>query len=195
MKQKNIRKICGLILFLFVSCNHNSQEKELYYLNAVLDSIITEQYNSFKTMNLDAYSSYRTDSIYLQGNRIIRDIDKENFQEKYTQFNNEYGDKRFKGEKWDDKELLKAKMRIIQLYSLNRDIQSFYQSHFQVDMIGFVPKQKEIQKNKHEVVEIIPAYISSEIKNNPLVIIGSDTLENTSSTYLFKCFLKNKENT
>ena len=178
--------LIALTVFLFLSCDNH--QKELSDLNAVLYSIIEEQYKNIKIIN-SPMTKYRIDSIYLKGNRIIENIEKGNIKEEYLKFCDEYGDGKFEVEKWNNKGYLKAKMRMIQLYSLNKEIQYFYQSHFQVDLLGITPFKKDVRKNKHEVIEIIPRYINHmEFEDPPIIIIGSDTLEYTGNSYLFNCF-------
>ena len=186
-----VKIICKSFVFLLcVSCGNNYQKKELDNLNAIIDLIIFEQYNEIKTINSSMVRD-RIDSIYLEGNRIIEGIEKEKNQEKYLNFCNEYGDGKFEIIKWNNKELLKTKMKVIQLYSLNKEIKYFYQSHFQVDLLGIIPLKRDVYKNKHEVIEIIPRYISSiEFEDPPIIIIDSDTLEYTGNSYLFNCFFK-----
>lgn len=189
--KKNAKTILNiLIIFLFISCNNNSNKEELSQLNESLDLIINELYNESKTLEGIEIRGFIIDSVYLQGNQIVQNIEKDNFKEKYMDFCNKYGNSKFEILEWNNKEYLKMQIKMIQVYSLNKEIQYFFQSHFQVDLLGYIPTKKEIQKNKGETIEIIPHYCSSELRDHPIVIIDTDTLEYTGNSYLFKCSFK-----
>lgn len=132
----HIRTIIGLIMIcLIVSCQRSNQEKnDLVELNYILDSIIIQQYQEFKKIDGSAIR-FRIDSVYLIGNELIKNIGDDDFENKYVKFCHEYGLGKFGSNLNHNKEYLKAKIKLMQLNYVNQDIQSFYQSHFQVDLL------------------------------------------------------------
>ena len=184
-KTFNISLILFLI-FLSVMCKNPISEEETSLLNKTLDSMVNEQYLFLKSIEENDYF-YKVDSVYYQGNSIISENEKgHNCQKAFVEYCHEFGNKEFILEDVSRINNLKSRIRMIQLHYFNFYLKNFIQSYFQVDLIGFIPIKKEINKNKKEVIEIFPTYINRT--DTPIVLINYDTLEYTVNSYLFKCY-------
>lgn len=179
----------SLILFfplLLVMCKNPIPKDETASLNETLDSMVNEQYVFLKSIEENDYFR-RVDNIYSQGNSIISKYEKgHNCQKEFIKYCQEFGNEEFAIKNIDQIDNVKSRVRMIQLHYLNVYLQSFIQSYFQVDLIGFTPTKTEINKNENEVIEICPTYINQS--NVPIVLINNDTLEYTGNSYLFKCY-------
>ncbi|MDD3280926.1 MAG: hypothetical protein PHC83_05070 [Bacteroidales bacterium] len=164
--------ICIIVCF---QCS-NKKKNDLVELNYILDSIIIQQYNEFKTIEGSSIR-FRIDSVYLIGNELIKNIGDDDFEKRYVKFCHEYGEGKFGSDLNHNKEYLKAKIKLMQLNYINQDIQCFYQSHFQVDLLGLQPLNKKIKKDSKEKIQLIPHFLTSEIESPPIVIIDGDTLK------------------
>ena len=173
--KKYILIVVGIIYFLF-GCQHNNEEyKDLMELNLILDSLVYKQYKEIKSVdNLNMRK--RIDSVYLIGNALLIENNSINFSKKYIQFCQEYGEDKFGSVLNHHQEYLKAKIKLIQLYYIGKETQYFYQSHFQVDLLGLIPTKHRIKKGEHENLNLFHYFSSSEISSIPIVIINGDTL-------------------
>lgn len=168
----------ALVIICIIACCQcsNKKKNDLVELNYILDSIIIQQYKEFKKIDGSAIQ-FRIDSVYLIGNELIKNIGDDDFEKKYIKFCHEYGRGKFGSDLNQNKEYLKAKIKLMQLNYINQDIQNFYQSHFQVDLLGLQPLNKKIKKDSQEKIRLIPYFFTSEIDSPPIVIIDGDTLK------------------
>jgi hypothetical protein len=164
------------------SCNSHYKkelelmERELIRLNNSLDLIIEKRHNYYHTINEYLELDY-TDSIFFQGNRIVWNMDDEDFVGKYHHFFKIHGNGDFEMTEWHDNEtLLKTRMKIVQLYSIDNEIFSLFDSHVQVYSVNLRPLDKTVSSSKDKVIELYPHYWRLLLPP-PIAIIDKDTLK------------------
>ncbi len=174
-----------LSVLVFINCQ-NRTENELDSLNSILDSMILIQYDNYKMLQKNKIGVEYMDSIYSQGNKLVSSIGCDNFNTMYFDFCEQYGIQRFiKDENNESAKYLKIKIKIFELYALNQEIQSFYKSHFQVDLICLQPINDEVNQNKITTLKLIPSYLSSVENIQPMFIIENDTLPFDGTYYKY----------
>lgn len=165
-----------LSALLFINCQNRSED-ELDSLNSILDSMIIMQYDNYNIIQKNKMGVEYVDSIYSQGNKLISSIGNGNFNTMYFDFCEQYGIQHIiKDENNENSKYLKIKIKLCILDALNQQIQSFYKSHFQVDLIGLQPINNEVYQNENTTLKLIPSYLSSVENIQPMFIIENDTL-------------------
>ena len=174
-----------LSFLLLVTCKVPNPKDEVSTLNQILDSLVTEQYLFLKSIEENNYFE-GIDSIYHQGNLIIAQYEKGlNYERSFSEYCQELEKEEFINKKIPKIKNIKSRVRLLQINYLNIYLCAFVKSYFQVDLLSFVPIQKEIRKNLEEVIEIVPSYQNRS--NNPVVLIDRDTLKFTPNSYIYKC--------
>jgi len=180
--------IYSIVLYFISACSIKYQNEEIK-LNKDLEFLIEQQYKECKKIEGLKEREY-IDSIYIVGNLLLKNIGTEDYFQKYYDYHAQYGGDKFQLGNWENCNDVKTTIQIIQLYALNDEIQSFYQSHFQVDLVGLYPNNRLIKVNKKETIELVPHYISAEIKEPPIVTIGMDTLKFNGISYEYEILEK-----
>ena len=75
-------------------------------------------------------------------------------------------------------------VRVVQLYALNYEIESFYQSHYQVEGLGIEYAGEFYDQKGNKVVRLLPYYISSKADLNPVYYVNGEKLS-TDGTYWY----------
>jgi hypothetical protein len=75
-------------------------------------------------------------------------------------------------------------VRVVQLCALNYEIESFYQSHYQVDGLGIEYAGEFRDKKGNRVIRLLPKYISQNPELNPVYYVNGEKLS-TDGTYWY----------
>lgn len=75
-------------------------------------------------------------------------------------------------------------VRVVQLYALDYEIESFYQSHYQVELLGIEYAGEFRDKKGNRVVRLHPEYISQNTNLNPVYYVNGEKLS-TDGTYWY----------
>ncbi|MBQ3751127.1 MAG: hypothetical protein II865_07500 [Bacteroidales bacterium] len=75
-------------------------------------------------------------------------------------------------------------VRVVQLYALDYEIESFYQSHYQVELLGIEYAGEFRDKKGNRVVRLHPEYISQNPDLNPVYYVNGEKLS-TDGTYWY----------
>ena len=67
-------------------------------------------------------------------------------------------------------------VRVVQLYALDHEIESFYQSHYQVELLGIEYAGEFRDKKGNRVVRLHPEYISQSMDLNPVYYVNGEKL-------------------
>ena len=200
---KHMKKIIILLLLgniFFLSCHNNKQyNAEIEDLTTTLDILINQQYNWLKQIDSYQNRDKYADSIYIIGNQLIDNVDINSsiFWRKYKLFNKQYGRSQFDINQ--EQELscnyIKNKIKLIQYDALSQEKMNFYESHYQVDAMGFVILNNHIRKGKKERIYIVPRYDNFQLENPPIFMINNDTLQydNFNEQYYYDILVNEKD--
>lgn len=83
-----------------------------------------------------------------------------------------------------DSEDFALMVRVVQLYALEQEIESFYNSHYQVELLGIEYAGDFYDKNGNRVVRLLPNYISRNPDCNPVYYVNGEKLS-TDGTYWY----------
>lgn len=75
-------------------------------------------------------------------------------------------------------------VRVVQLYALEYEIEAFYQSHYQVELLGIEYAGEFYDKKGNRVVRLLPNYSSSNPDLNPMYYVNGEKLS-TDGTYWY----------
>jgi hypothetical protein len=171
-----------LVLFsnlLCFSCSNNLQHRsELEDIVSTLDTLITQEYNWLKAINSYQNRDEYVDSIYLIGNKLIenQDFNSITFMNNYRKFNKEFGESKYNIDSSFSTSYIIAKIKLLQYCALKQQRDYFYESHYQVDAMGFRVLNNQIKKGKKERIYIVADYFNAQLDYPPIFVINSDTL-------------------
>ena len=83
-----------------------------------------------------------------------------------------------------DSEDFALMVRVVQLYALEQEIESFYNSHYQVELLGIEYAGDFYDKNGNRVVRLLPNYVSQNPDLNPVYYVNGEKLS-TDGTYWY----------
>ncbi len=83
-----------------------------------------------------------------------------------------------------DSEDFALMVRVVQLYALDYEIESFYKSHYQVEGLGIEYAGEFYDQKGNKVVRLLPYYISWKADLNPVYYVNGEKLS-TDGTYWY----------
>lgn len=185
----------NLILFvcvtIFASCN-SSQNEEFSDLQNLLDNLIQQQYSFLKNIDSHQNRDFVIDSLCFDKQQLLNTVNQKEFENLYIQFNKKYGDNIFDLDS-KNKNYLQLQLLLIEYFALNQEIIYYYQSHYQVDAMGFIALDDQIGQGEKKKIRIVPYYMNLEIKEHPLIIVANDTLEYDNGIYYYDAYTENED--
>jgi hypothetical protein len=149
-----------------------------------ISKIVDKKYDEYKT--IDSFNErYRIDSIYLQGNELLENVESKYFKERYidffTQFNLEFLNMPI----CENRLCIATQIKMQQLYSIDYELTMQYQSHFELRAIGVYANSTDFIK-KGEPLKLLISYYPAIESKYPIVTIGNDTLVHQRPYYILK---------
>lgn len=198
VQQKNFQmKNKSTILFLLVlcsaiisSCNQKAQQQsEQSDLEIMLADLVEDRYtHCYQLTDSDKIVRCKyADEIMEKCNQLLSS--QEPYREKYKGLRSlmkrydihwPYG---INGTEMDSKNFA-LMVRVVQLYALEYEIEAFYQSHYQVELLGIEYAGEFYDKKGNRVVRLLPNYISSNPDLTPVYYVNGEKLS-TDGTYWY----------
>ena len=185
------------LLFLFVcsvmvlvSCHSKKPEHQQSDLERMLTDLVEDRYahcNQLSKSNEKMSRCEYADEIMEECNQFL--TSKKPYQEKYRDlqslmkrydFSGDYG---FNQTDMDSMNFA-LMVRLVQLYALDYEIESFYKSHYQVDGLGIEYAGEYYDKKGNRVVRLLPNYVSQNPDLNPVYYVNGEKLS-TDGTYWY----------
>jgi hypothetical protein len=179
--------LCSAIFF---SCSHKQQQSEQSDLEILLSDLVEDRYahcNQLSKSNEKMNRYKYADEIMEKCNQLIASQDP--YREKYKGLRSlmkeykidwPYG---INGTEMDSMNFA-LMVRVVQLYALDYEIESFYQSHYQVELLGIEYAGEFRDKKGNRVVRLHPEYISQNPDLNPVYYMNGEKLS-TDGTYWY----------
>ncbi len=179
--------LCSAIFF---SCSHKQQQSEQSDLEIMLSDLVEDRYahcNQLSKSNEKMNRYKYADEIMEKCNQLIASQDP--YREKYKGLRSlmkeykidwPYG---INGTEMDSMNFA-LMVRVVQLYALDYEIESFYQSHYQVELLGIEYAGEFRDKKGNRVVRLHPEYISQNPNLNPVYYMNGEKLS-TDGTYWY----------
>lgn len=173
---------------LFFSCSQQ-QQSEQSDLEIMLAELVEDRYtHCYQLTDSDKIVRCKyADEIMEKCNQLLSS--QEPYREKYKGLRSlmkrydihwPYG---INGTEMDSKNFA-LMVRVVQLYALEYEIESFYQSHYQVELLGIEYAGEFYDKKGNRVVRLLPNYISSNPDLNPVYYVNGEKLS-TDGTYWY----------
>jgi len=160
----------------------------------ILDSIIQNYHTIAK--DLDIYDfRYRIDSVYTDGNTLLKNYNNPKFKELYANFLNEYGRYIVVGNKRDTYNYTAIQTKLMQIQYIFNTIKWEHESYFQVDAISVRAANPAVNYNKTNQLKLFIYYKflhDHKEKLYPLVEIDGDTLFYDYPFYYYNYFGEEK---
>lgn len=173
---------------LFFSCSQQ-QQSEQSDLEIMLADLVEDRYtHCYQLTDSDKIVRCKyADEIMEKCNQLLSS--QEPYREKYKGLRSlmkrydihwPYG---INGTEMDSKNFA-LMVRVVQLYALEYEIEAFYQSHYQVELLGIEYAGEFYDKKGNRVVRLLPNYISSNPDLNPVYYVNGEKLS-TDGTYWY----------
>jgi hypothetical protein len=189
---QNKTKILFLLVssvMVLVSCHSKQPEHQQSDLEIMLANLVEDRYtHCYQLTDSDKIVRCKyADEIMEKCNQLLSS--QEPYREKYKGLRSlmkrydihwPYG---INGTKMDSMNFA-LMVRVVQLYALEYEIEAFYQSHYQVDLLGIEYAGEFYDKKGNRVVRLLPNYISSNPDLNPMYYVNGEKLS-TDGTYWY----------
>ena len=178
--------LCSAIFF---SCSQQQQQSEQSDLEIMLADLVEDRYtHCYQLTDSDKIVRCKyADEIMEKCNQLLSS--QEPYREKYKGLRSlmkrydihwPYG---INGTEMDSMNFA-LMVRVVQLYALEYEIEAFYKSHYQVELLGIEYAGEFYDKKGNRVVRLLPNYISSNPDLNPVYYVNGEKLS-TDGTYWY----------
>ena len=190
----NTKLTISLLLFcsvaFLISCHTKQPEHQQSDLEIMLSNLVEERYahcNQLSKSNEKMSRCEYADEMMEKCNQLI--ASQEPYREKYKGLRSlmkeydihwPYG---INGTEMDSMNFA-LMVRVVQLWALNCEIESFYQSHYQVEGLGIEYAGEFRDKKGNRVIRLLPKYISQNPDLNPVYSVNGEKLS-TDGTYWY----------
>jgi hypothetical protein len=190
MKIKPTTLILLFSSLLFMSSCHTKQPEQQSDLEIMLTNLVEDRYahcNQLSKSNEKMSRCEWADEMMEECNQLLDS--QEPYREKYKGLRSlmkrydihwPYG---INGTEMDSMNFA-LMVRVVQLCALNYEIESFYQSHYQVDGLGIEYAGEFRDKKGNRVIRLLPKYISQNPELNPVYYVNGEKLS-TDGTYWY----------
>lgn len=179
--------LCSAIFF---NCSHKQQQSEQSDLERMLIDLVEDRYahcNQLSKSNEKMSRSEYADEIMEECNQLL--TSNKPYREKIKELRSLMKRYDINGQGGInlmemDSMNFALMVRVVQLYALDYEIESFYQSHYQVELLGIEYAGEFRDKKGNRVVRLHPEYISQNTNLNPVYYVNGEKLS-TDGTYWY----------
>ena len=187
--QNRARLLLCLVVFL-VSCHTKQSEHQNSDLEIMLSVLVEDRYahcNQLSKSNEKMSRCEYADEIMEKCNQLL--TSEEPYQERYKGLRSlmkrydihwPYGISQTKTDSMN----FALMVKVVQLYALEQEIEAFYQSHYQVELLGIEYVGEFYDKKGNKIVRLLPNYISSNPDLNPVYYVNGEKLS-TDGTFWY----------
>jgi len=191
--------LLGVSIYLFIKNLTYRQDiveltEDLAVITESVSKIVDKKYEEYK--EIDTWNSRdRIDSIYLQGNELLKNIESNDITKRYFDFYTTFRAQLLDMPVCRNRLCLETQIKLQQLFGIDYELTLEYQSHFQFQKITVYAFSHDYIR-KGEPLKFVISYSPFLESKTPVVVtIGNDTLVKRGPYYILKDTqnIKNKE--